>query len=171
MRKSDILGNQYCKTSCPNKAKYCPIAKELGRNYCPKCGTVIRKRDDKGNPIKWDGGDGLIPVAREDRHYTKSYACDCDVGRLRIDQHIRPYIFHGDEVCILERTFQHLQMKWRRNNLNDRPSGIKIEKYNKLNPVAVEETIDNFQKPILEILKRIKEEEQEQTGDDDTPFG
>ena len=91
MSKVDILGQQYCKTSCHNRAKDCPIAKELGRDWCPKCFGAIYERDDKGNPTKWSGG--LIPVCREDRHYTKNYACDCEVGRLRTKQHIKEYIW------------------------------------------------------------------------------
>ena len=150
MSKADIL-TMYCKTSCHNRAKDCPIVNQVGNNFCPKCGTVIKLRDENGKPTKWEYGDGLIPVCREDRHYTKSYACDCDVGRLRIDQHIRPYIFHGDEPCFLERTFQHLIMKRERNNLAERPS------YSNIGEVA------------LRILEEMKE--QEQTGDDDTPFG
>ena len=149
MSKADMLGKMYCLTTCSNNVKDCMVAKEMGRDFCPKCGTVITHRDEEGYPTKWHGGDGLIPVAREDRHYVKNYACNCEVGKLRIDQKIRPYIFHGDEVCMLERTFQHLEMKWRRNKLNERP------KYS------------NVQEKMLSILENIKKQEQ---GDGDTPF-
>ena len=39
MSKADMLGKMYCLTTCSNNVKDCMVAKDMGRDFCPKCGS------------------------------------------------------------------------------------------------------------------------------------